>query len=126
MSVILTIVLILIYLAFIVFMIASIWKVFTKAGQPGWAAIVPIYNYVILLEIIKKPMWWIVLLLIPIVNIVILIIIMVELAKAFGKSGGFAAGLILLGFIFFPILAFGDAQYIHGNKSNSNSDLLDN
>lgn len=117
---------IILYLAIVIFMIASIWKIFTKAGKPGWAAIVPIYNYVVLLEIVKKPIWWIVLMLIPIVNFIVLIIIMIELAKAYGKSGGFAAGLILLGPIFFPILAFGDATYVYGNTTTTNSDLLDN
>lgn len=117
---------IIVYLAIVIFLIASIWKIFTKAGKPGWAAIVPIYNYVVFLEIVKKPIWWIVLLLIPFVNFIIIIIMMVELSKAFGKSGGFAAGLILLGPIFFPILAFGDAQYVYGAPTATNSDLLDN
>lgn len=94
-----------------VLVIASMWKVFEKAGQPGWAAIVPIYNFVVLLQIVKKPVWWVVLLLIPIVNIIIGIMVMVEVAKVFGKDVGFALGLIFLGFIFWPILGFGDAQY---------------
>lgn len=113
-----------IYLAIVILMIASIWTVFTKAGKPGWAAIVPIYNLVVLLEIVQKPVWWIVLLILPIVNFIILIIIYLELAKVFGKSTGFGVGLIFLGIIFLPMLAFGDAQYI-GNKTSS-GDLLDN
>jgi hypothetical protein len=100
------------YLAIIVIAIASYWKIFAKAGKPGWAAIIPIYNLVVLLEIIGKPVWWIVLCLIPCVNIVMLIIIALELAKAFGKGPGFGVGIILLGIIFLPILAFGDAQYV--------------
>lgn len=99
------------YVAIIVFMIASLWKIFTKAGQPGWACLVPIYNIIVLLKIVNKPVWWILLMLIPVVNIVILIIVVNELSKAFGKSTGFTVGLILLGFIFYPILAFGDATY---------------
>ena len=101
----------LIGLAFIVLMIASVWKVFTKAGQPGWAAIIPIYNVIVLLKIIGKPWWWILGFLIPIVNFIVMILMAVSLAKVFGKGTGFAIGLILLGVIFYPILAFGDATY---------------
>ncbi|MEY3238169.1 MAG: hypothetical protein RI883_2270 [Bacteroidota bacterium] len=113
-------------LALVIFMIISMWKIYSKAGKPGWASIVPIYNYVVLLEIIKKPIWWIILMLIPIVNFIVIIIIMIELAKAYGKEGGFAAGLILLPIVFFPILAFGDAKYVYGDKPQPTSDLLDN
>jgi len=98
-------------LAVAVIAIASLWKVFTKAGKPGWASIVPIYNIIILLEITGKPIWWIFLYLIPLVNIVVAIIVMIELARRFGKSDGFGIGLALLGAIFLPILAFGNAQY---------------
>ena len=94
-----------------VFMTAAMWKVFTKAGKPGWAAIIPIYNLIVLLAIAGKPAWWFVLLLIPIVNLVIAILMYVALAEKFGKGGGFAMGLVFLGFIFFPILGFGGAQY---------------
>jgi chromate transport protein ChrA len=83
-----------------VIVMASLWKVFTKAGQPGWAAIVPIYNVVVLLKIAGKPVWWLILLLVPFVNFVILIIVNISLAKNFGKGAGFAIGLVLLGFIF--------------------------
>ena len=99
-------------LAVAVFVIAAMWKVFTKAGQPGWAAIVPIYNYVIMLKIVGRPLWWVVLMFVPLVNLVIGIMIHLELAKSFGKGTGFGVGLILLGFIFFPILGFGDARYV--------------
>jgi hypothetical protein len=102
---------ILIYLAIIIFVIAAFWKVFEKAGKPGWAAIVPIYNIIVMLEIIGRPLWWIVLLLIPIVNFVVAIIVYIDLAKSFGKGVGFGIGLLFLGIIFFPILGFGDAQY---------------
>ena len=112
------------YLAIVILIIASMWKIFTKAGKPGWAAIIPIYNLVVLLEIIKKPLWWIILLLIPIVNFIVIIIVYVELAKAFGKGVGFAIGLILLGIIFFPILGFGDSKYVYGENSTSAEDHL--
>ena len=93
------------------FFIVVFWKVFAKAGQPGWACIIPIYNAIVLLKIAGKPAWWFILMLIPVVNFVIMIITYIGLAKSFGKGGGFAAGLILLGPIFFPILAFGGAKY---------------
>lgn len=112
------------YLIIIVLMIASMWKVYEKAGKPGWAAIVPIYNIIVLLEIVKKPTWWVLLFFIPLVNLVIAIIVYIELAKAFGKDTGFAIGLLLLGFIFFPILGFGDAKYQDASVPQ-NDDILD-
>jgi len=101
-----------IYFAVVIFLIASVWTVFTKAGKPGWAAIIPIYNLIVLLEIVGKPWWWILLMLIPVVNIVILILVYHNLSLSFGEGVGFTIGLILLGFIFLPILAFGNSKYI--------------
>ncbi len=95
-----------------IFIIASLWKVFTKAGQPGWATLVPIYNFIVLLKIAGKPAWWVVLFLIPLVSIVVAFITYISLAKAFGKGAGFGVGLVLLGPIFLPILGFGSAQYV--------------
>lgn len=103
---------VIIYLLFIALMIASIWITYSKAGKPGWAAIIPIYNILVWLEIIGKPWWWLLLCLIPLVNIVIIIIMINRLSKVFGHGVGFTLGLIFLGFIFFPILAFGDSKYI--------------
>jgi hypothetical protein len=100
------------YIAVIALMIASAWIVFTKAGKPGWAAIIPIYNVIVMLEIVGKPWWWILLMLIPSVNIVILIMVYHRLSLSFGKGAGFTVGLIFLSFIFLPILAFGDAKYL--------------
>lgn len=88
---------------------AGMWKVFTKAGQPGWAAIIPIYNFYVLLKVIGKPIWWLVLL---IVFPVFWILSALALANSFGKGIGFAIGLMLLGPIFLPILGFGDAKYV--------------
>ena len=99
-------------LAVAVLVIASLWKVFTKAGKPGWAAIIPIYNTIVILEIAGKPIWWVILFFIPVVNFVVAIIAHIALAEKFGKSAGFGVGLALLGIIFFPILGFGDAQYL--------------
>src|SRR6266542_5849280 len=99
------------YLAFTILMLAAWWKIFSKAGQPGWAAIIPIYNWIVWCKIVGRPWWWILLMLIPFVNLIILIILMIDLAKSFGKGVGFGIGLILLPFIFFLILGFGSAQY---------------
>jgi hypothetical protein len=98
-------------LAFVVLMIASLWVVFTKAGKPGWAAIVPVYNIIVKLEIVGRPLWWILLMFLPLVNIAIWIVISIDLAKSFGKDVGYGVGLALLPFIFHPMLAFGDATY---------------
>ena len=92
-------------------LIVAMWKVFTKAGQPGWASIIPIYNIYIWCKIVGRPWWWILLMLIPFVNFIICIILCIDLAKSFGKGVGFGIGLALLGIIFFPILGFGSAQY---------------
>ncbi len=101
-----------------IILILSYWMIFDKAGQPGWAAIIPIYNIVVLLQVVKKPIWWIILMLIPFVNIIVAIIVIHGLSKAFGKGGGFTVGLILLPFIFFPVLAFGEATYQLGGADN--------
>lgn len=101
----------LIYIAVIVFYIFCMWKIFVKAGKPGWAAIIPIYNTLVMLEIIGRPWWYLLLMLVPVVNIVIGIMIIFDLAKVFGKGTGFGFGLLFLSFIFIPILAFGDATY---------------
>ena len=99
-------------LTIVVLMLVAQWKIYEKAGKPGWAAIIPIYNMVVLLEIVGKPIWWIILFFVPLVNIVIAIIVVHELSKSFGKDVGFTIGLILVGVIFYPILGFGKDQYI--------------
>ena len=101
-----------VYLAIAVLGIVAMWKIFEKAGEPGWAAIIPFYNLYVLFKITWGGGWKFLLLLIPIANIVILIITMVKLAKAFGKSGGFAVGLIFLSIIFYCILAFDQSTYL--------------
>ncbi len=98
-------------LAIALMMIASMWKVFTKAGQPGWAVLVPVYNIMILLKITGKPTWWLALFFVPVANFVVMIMIVIALAKSFGKSTGFGLGMLFFGFVFYPILGFGDAQY---------------
>jgi hypothetical protein len=96
----------------VIICIAAIWRIFEKAGKPGWAAIIPIYNIIILLEIVGKPWWWLLMILfIPIADIIFAIWMINLLSKSFGKSEGFTVGLIFLGFIFYPILGFGNAKY---------------
>ena len=94
-----------------VFVLVCMWIIFRKAGKPGWAAIVPFYNLYVLFEITWGSGIRFLLLLIPIYNIVLGIQTCIRLAKAFGKSGGFAAGLIFLPYIFIPLLAFGGTAY---------------
>jgi hypothetical protein len=99
------------WLAFMILMIAALWKVFSKAGHPGWAAIIPIVNTYFLCKVAGRPGWWVILMFIPLVNFIIWIILCIDVAKNFGKGAGFGIGLLLLPFIFFPILGFGSAQY---------------
>ncbi len=101
----------LIELAIAVFAIAGMWTTFSKAGQPGWGCLIPIYNALLMLRIAGRPAWWLLLLLVPVVNIVIVIIVAVDIARNFGKGVGFGLGLAFLGIIFYPILGFGSAQY---------------
>ena len=99
-------------LALIVLIIAGFWKVFEKAGQPGWAAIIPIYNLYIMCKIGGKSGWWVLLMCIPAVNLIFAIWLTNMISKSFGKDEGFTVGLVLLGFVFYPILGFGDARYL--------------
>ena len=94
-----------------VFYIYVYWRVFEKAGKPGWAVIIPIYNVIILLEIVGKPWWWLLLFLIPGVNIIFAIWMTNLLSLSFGKGVGFTLGLLFFSFIFYPILAFSNAEY---------------
>lgn len=87
------------------------WRIFEKAGKPGWAAIIPIYNVIVLLEIVGRPVWWVLLLLVPVVNVVIGFLLALDLSRSFGHDLAFALGLFFLGFIFYPVLAFGSDTY---------------
>lgn len=100
------------WLAVVVLLVVSLWKVFVKAGYPGWASLIPVYNVFIMLKIAGRPGWWLLLFLVPLVNIAVAILVSVDFAKAFGKSVGFGLGLALLAFVFYPILAFSDAEYV--------------
>jgi hypothetical protein len=95
-----------------VILIIAHWKIYEKAGKPGWASLIPIYNIIVLLEIIGKPIWWIFLIIFPCTSFIFAIWATNLLSKSFGQSEGFTVGLILLSFIFYPILAFGNYQYL--------------
>ena len=92
--------------------LASMWRMFTKAGKPGWAALIPIYNTVVLMQIIGRPEWWVLLLFVPFVNIYIAIVSTLELAKSFGKSTGFGVLMLFFPVIMYPMLGFGSSQYL--------------
>ncbi len=94
-----------------VFLLCSTWVVYNKAGYPGWACVVPIYNLYILIRIAKRPGWWFFLMLIPLFNLIFFLMVTVDIAKAFGKGTAFGFGLGFLPFIFYPILALGESQY---------------
>ncbi len=98
-------------LVIVLVMIISGWKIFTKAGKPGWAVIIPIYNIIVLLQIVKKPVWWLVLFLIPVVNLVIMIVVAYLMAKHFGQPGWHVVLYVLLPILYLPYLAFSSAQY---------------
>lgn len=101
----------LVWLAIVVLCIAGLWKVFTKAGEPGWMSIIPILNVFVLVKIAGRPAWWIILMLIPLVNIIVGILVGIDIARRFGQGTGFGLGLAFLPFIFYPILGFGSARY---------------
>jgi uncharacterized membrane protein len=122
----------LVWLAVAVVVIIGLWKVFEKAGKPGWAAIVPFYNGWVLAEIAGKPGWWglvpiggiipVLGIIAGIVGLVLYVIIALEIAKAFGKDTVFAVvGLILFSFVGFPILGFGDAKYTAPTGANKSA-----
>lgn len=96
---------------FIAFLVAW-WRIFVKAGHPGWAALIPIYNIIVMLRIVRRPGWWLLLLFIPFINPIVFLILMYDLARAFGRGIGFTLGLICLNPIFILLLGFGPAQYL--------------
>lgn len=113
-------------------MLISMWKIFKKAGKPGWASIIPIYNIYVMIQIAKLPTYYLLLFIIPIANIYAMFKIYIELAHKFNKSTGFGVGLIFLSVIFFPMLAFGDATYedsiieTNNNVPNNNTNNVVN
>jgi len=102
-----------IYAVVVVVAIIALWRVFAKAGRPGWAAIIPIYNIYTLVKVSGNSGWFVLLYFIPVVNIIISVIVALGVAKNFGKSGVFGfVGLWLFSLIGYLILGFGSAQYV--------------
>lgn len=113
-----SIVLSLVYLAVGLLAVVALWKIFTKAGKPGWAAIVPFYNIYVMLQIAGRPGWWMLFYFIPFVNIVIQLVVAVDIAKAFGKSTAYGIfGLGIFSIVGYPMLAFGSATYQGASSS---------
>lgn len=115
----------LVYLAVVGAAIAGMWKVFVKAGEPGWASLVPIYNAMILGKISGKGEMTGLLACIPCVGIYFFYVINVEIAKKFGKEAGYAIGLTLLGFVFYPMLGFSDARFEGSRGGGRGRDRFD-
>lgn len=105
-------------LVYLFFSLITHWCIFRKAGEPGWAVLIPLYNLYVLFRITWGNGWYFLLMLIPVVNVIFAIITLVKLARAFGRGGGFALGLILLHLLFMLILAFGRSRY-HGVPARS-------
>jgi len=103
---------ILLIITIISILIIPTWIIYSKANQPGWASIIPIYSTLVWLKIIGKPWYWLILFLIPYLNLVFIIWATNLLSKSFGKDEGFTVGLVILPLIFYPILAFGKSKYI--------------
>ena len=95
-----------------ILVIVGQWKVFVKAGKPGWTAIVPIYNNIVLLEIADLPTWYIILYFIPFANIYVQVVSYLELVKKFGETPGFAIGMLFLPYIFWPLLGSKKYKYV--------------
>lgn len=100
----------LIVLAVVLLTIAAIWKVFERAGEPGWAVLVPIYNLYVLTKVARVSGWWVLAMIVPFLGIVAAFVVAIGVAQRFGKSTGFGIGIALLPFLFYPMLAWGDGE----------------
>ena len=98
-------------LVWIVFILVAGWKMYVKAGQPGWFSLIPILNVLGLLLIARWPLWWFILLLIPLVNIVVIAVVYYDVARGFRRGLGTALALLFLTPIAYLILGFGSARY---------------
>jgi len=114
-----------VYLGLIAVVVAGVWCTFEKAGQPGWACLIPIVNLYFLLKIAQRPGWLLLVALIPVVNIVVAILLASDIATAFGKGGFFALGLLLLPMVFYPILGLGKARYLGRRTSGETAAVFD-
>ncbi len=101
------------WLIVLVLAIVAMWKIFTKANEAGWQAIVPIWNTLVLLKIVGRPWWWLLLMLIPLVNIIVWLVVAIDLGKSFAKDVVFSVVLLwFLSIIGMLVLGFGDAKYV--------------
>lgn len=115
---------IIIVIAIFIVMIVSMWKLFQKAGREGWEAIIPIYNSYVMTQLVNKPGYWVILMLIPYVGMIWSIWVINLFVKGFGKDAGYTVGILFLPFIFLPMLAFGDAKW-QGTPEIDQTDVLD-
>lgn len=106
-----------IVLAILVAMLASLWKIYEKAGEEGWTSLVPFYNMWVWIHMVGRPAWFIILCFIPIANIYAACALINDVSKGFGKGIGYTLGIIFLPFIFLPLLGFGDAQWTKPRSS---------
>lgn len=115
---------IIVALALMIFCVAVMWKVFCKAGEPGWASLIPFYNLYVMTRITWGRGWLFIFGFLPLGNLIFAIFTMIKLAKVFGKKGGFACGLIFLSIVFLPILAFGKAEYTGPDPEKSTGVII--
>ena len=94
-----------------ILVVTGAWKIFEKANQPGWGALIPIYNMILALRVAGKPGWWVILMFVPLVSFVIWILVAAGIARNFGKGVGYTLGLIFVPVAFIPLLGFGNAEY---------------
>lgn len=102
----------LVWLAITVVLVVALWKIFVKAGHPGWASLIPIYNTIVMLRITGHSGWWILGMVVPLLNFFVIIRLVFNLAAVFGRGLGFGFGLLFLSPIFVSILAFGNSRYV--------------
>ena len=87
------------------------WGIFEKAGEPGWKTLVPFYNLYVWLQIIEKPLWWYIFLLVPFLNVFMVMLMIVEFAKGFEKNALWEQGVaVIFPFVYLPYLGFSDKE----------------
>jgi hypothetical protein len=97
---------------FVVLEVIGLWGVFAKAGRPGWWALVPGFDLFVLVRVVGRPWWLAVLFFVPVADLVAAIVVFYALARSFGKGMAYTVGLLVLGFVFVPVLGFGSAEYL--------------